>query len=174
MKMSPVRLVLILVFLVILGGCTTIRNIGNNAPPGRIVAISLFKCNCEPLVQEAVQDSLVDVFFTYTNAKPIKGENGDIRIVGIITMAEGQSGSSEGKVFGSGSAIGGKTSSTSASGSYVAGITIQAYKNGELIATHSEGQNLGSGTLTSPVSLAQDAVWYIVKPLARQNEIGYK
>ena len=60
-----------------------------NAPPGRIVAISLFKCNCEPLVQEAVQDSFIDVFFTETNAKPIKGENGDITIVGIITMDEG-------------------------------------------------------------------------------------
>ncbi len=89
MKISPVRLVLALVFLTILIGCSTIRNLGNNAPSGRIVAISLFKCNCEPLIQEAVQDSLIDVFFSYTNAKPIKGENADIAIVGIITMDGG-------------------------------------------------------------------------------------
>ena len=162
MKMSSVRLVLILVFLTFLGGCSTIRGDGKLAQPGRSVAISLFKCNCEPLIQEAVQDSIVDVFFTNTNAKPIKGENGDITIVGIITMAEGQSSDSD------------RTSSSSASGRYVTGITIQAYKKGELIATNSVGQDLGKGPLISPVSLAQDAVWPIAKSLARRNEIGYK
>ena len=73
----------------------------NDAPPGRIVAISLFKCNCEPLVRETVQDALVDVFFNFTNAKPVKGESGEITIVGIITMQEGQTGRSKGSAFGS-------------------------------------------------------------------------
>jgi hypothetical protein len=177
MKMSPVRLTLILVFLTILGGCSIFRGHRNDAPPippGRLIAISLFKCNCDPVVQEAIQDSLIGVFFTETNAKPIKGENADITIVGIITMDGGQTGSSEGKVLGIGSSIGGRTSGSSASGNYVTGITIQAYKNGELIATNSVGQDLGKGTLISPVTFAQDAVWQIVKALVRQNEIGYK
>jgi hypothetical protein len=177
MKMSPVRLTLILVFLTILGGCSIFRGHHNDAPPippGRLIAISLFKCNCDPVVQEAIQDSLIGVFFTETNAKPIKGENADITIVGIITMDGGQTGSSEGKVLGIGSSIGGRTSGSSASGNYVTGITIQAYKNGELIATNSVGQDLGKGTLISPVTFAQDAVWQIVKALVRQNEIGYK
>ena len=167
---------LILVFLTVLGGCATIREYGNDAPPGRIVAISLFKCNCEPLVRETVQDTFVDVFFKYTNAKPVKGENGDITIVGIITMEEGQTGRSKGSVFGGGSsgsvAVGSSTSGSSASGTYVTGITIQAYKNGELIATHSVGQNLGRGVLISPVTLATRAANYISTVLVRQNEIG--
>jgi hypothetical protein len=178
MKMGSVRLMLTLVFLTSLGSCAIIKNIGNSAPSGRIVAIPLFKCNCEPLIQEAVQDSLIDVFFTNTNAKPVKGEKGDITIVGIITMAAMQSGSSQGGIYGSSSsgsvAISGSESSNSTTGSYVAAITIQAYKNGELIATSSVGQDRGNGTLDSSVSLAQDAVWKIVKVLARQNEIGYK
>lgn len=151
MKMSPVKLVLIPVFLTILGGCSIFSGHRNDAPPGRIVAISLFKCNCEPIIQEAVQDSLIDVFFSETNAKPVKGENADITIVGIITMDGGQTGSSEGTVLGIGSSVGGRTSGSSASGNYVTGITIQAYKKGELIATNSVGQDLGEGTLISPV-----------------------
>lgn len=180
MKMSPVRLALILVMLIILGGCSITRSIVNDAPPtppappGRIIAISLFKCNCEPLIQEAVQDSLIDVFFTETNAQPIKGENADITIVGIITMDGGQTGSSKGSVLGLGSAIGGSSSGSSASGNYMTGITIQAYKKGELIATSSVGQDLGKGNLISPVSLAQDAVWKIVKALDRQKLIARK
>ena len=181
MKISPVRLALILAFLTIFGGCAKIKNYVNNvedAPPGRIVAISLFKCNCEPLVRETVQDTFVDVFFKSTNAKPVKGENGDITIVGIITMEEGQTGHSKGSVFGGGysgsAAVGGSSSGSSASGTYVTGITLQAYKNGELIATHSVGQNLSKGTLISPVSLAKDAASYISTVLVRQNEIGRK
>lgn len=172
--MSPVSLALFLVFLTFLGGCATIRGDGKLAPPGRIVAISLFKCKCEPLLQETVQDSLIYVFFSSTNAKPIKGENADITIVGIITMEGGQTGTSKGSVLGIGSLLGGSTSGSSASGNYMSGITIQAYKNSALIATSSVGQDLGEGTLISPVSLAQDAVWKIIKALARQNEIGYK
>lgn len=181
MKISPARLALILAFLTIIGGCAKIKNYVNNveeAPPGRIVAIALFKCNCEPLVRETVQDTFVDVFFRSTNAKPIKGESGDIAIVGIITMEAGQTGSSKGSVSGGSysgfSAVGGSSTGSSASGTYVTGITIQAYKNGELIATHSVGQNLGKGTLISPISLAKDAASYISKVLVRQNEIGRK
>ena len=177
MKMNPVRLMLILIFLTVLGGCSVFRGDGKSAPPrppSHIVAISLFKCNCDPLVQAAVQDSLIDVFFTYTNAKPVKGENGYITIVGIITMGEGQTGHSGGLVIGNSSGAVGSTSSSSATGNYITGITIQAYKNGELIATSSEGQDLSEGKLISPVSLAQDAVWKVVKALARQNEIERK
>ncbi len=178
MKNSPTGLMMFLAFLTILGGCGKIKEFRNDAPPGRIVAISLFKCNCDPLVQETVQDSFVDVFFRYTNAKLVKGENGDIRIVGIITMEEGQTGRSKGSAFGGGYsgsvAVGGKSSGSTATGNYVAGITIQVYKNSELIATHSVGQDLGGGTLISPVSLAKDAARYISTILVRQNEIGRK
>lgn len=174
------RLVLMLAFLTAFGGCGKIKNYVtlNDAPPGRVIAISLFKCNCEPLVRETVQDTFVDVFFKSTNAKPIKGENGDITIFGIITMAEGQTGKSKGSAFGSSyqgsGAVGGSSSGSTASGSYVTGITIQAYKNNELIATHSAGQNLDSGSFVSPVHLAKDAASYISKVLVRQNEIGRK
>ncbi len=169
---------LILAFLAVLGGCSKIKEYGNDAPPGRIVAISLFKCNCDPLDRETVQDSFVDVFFKYTNAKPVKGENGDIQIVGIITIGEGQTGRSKGSAFGSSyngsGAVGGSSSGSSASGAYVTGITIQAYKNNELIATHSVGQDLKGGTLTSLVSLANGAARYISTALVRQNVIGRK
>lgn len=157
-------------------GCAKLKEMDNTAPPGRVVAISPFKCNCEPIVRESVQDSFVDVFFKYTNAKPVKGENGDITIVGIITMEEGHTGRTKGGVFGGGSsgsvAIGGSSSGASASGTYISGITVQAYKNGELVATHSVGQNLGKGVLFSPVSIANDAARYISTILVRQNEIG--
>jgi hypothetical protein len=116
------------------------------------------------------------VFFKHTNATPVKGENGDITIVGIITMEEGKTGHSKGLVLGGASsgsaAIGGGSSGSSASGTYVSGITIQAYKNGELIATHSVGQNLGRGTLISPINLATKAANHISNVLIRQNEIG--
>ena len=169
-------LVLIPVFLTAFGGCGQFKNYVtlNDAPPGRVIAISLFKCNCEPLVRETIQDTFVDVFFKSTNAKPIKGENGDITILGIITMAEGQTGKSKGSAFGSSYAVGGSSSGSTASGSYVTGITIQAYKNNELIATHSAGQNLDSGSFVSPVHLAKDAAIYISRVLVRQHEIGRK
>jgi hypothetical protein len=87
-------------------------------------------------------------------------------------------GYSKGSVFGGGSsgsvAVGGSSSGSSASGTYVTGITVQAYKNGELIATHSVGQDLGKGSLISPVSLAKNAANYISTILVRQNEIGRK
>ena len=103
MKRNPVWLALILVLVTFLGGCGKFKNYvtSNDAPPGRIVAISLFKCNCDPLDRETVQDSFVDVFFKSTNTKPVKGEAGDITIVGIITVGEGQTGRYKGSTFGS-------------------------------------------------------------------------
>jgi hypothetical protein len=174
LKMNLVKLALVLVFLSILGGCGKLKEAGNDAPPGRIVSVALFKSNCTPLVQEAVQAAFIDAFFTYTNAKPIKGENGYIRIEGIITIDEGQTGSSSGLILGGRSSVGGGSSSSAASGTYVTGITIQAYKGSDMIATYSVGQDLGKGKLVSPVSLAMSAARNISTLLVRQNEIGRK
>jgi hypothetical protein len=182
MNRGPLWLILTIAFLATLGGCAQlgaqINNTVRNPPAGRIVAISLFKCNCEPLVRETVQDTFIDEFFHYTNSKPVKGENGDITIVGIITMDQGQTGSSKGSVFGGGysgsAAVGGSSSGSSASGTYVTGITVQAFKNGELIATHSEGQNLGKGTLISLVTIAKNAAHRISSDLVSRSEVGRK
>jgi len=165
---------LILVFLAVLTGCAKIKEFNNDAPSGREIGIALFKCNCTTLVQETVQDAFIDEFFTNTNSKPIKGENGYITIQGKISIEEGHTASSSGLLLGSSSGIGGGSSGSAATGAYVTGITIQAYKNGELIATHSIGQNLGSGKLIAPVSLAKKAAKYISTVLVRQNEIGRK
>jgi len=45
-------------------------------------------------------------------------------------------------------------------GKYISGISVQAYKNEMLIATHSVGQDLGRGVVYSPVSLARTAATY--------------
>lgn len=158
----------VLFLVTLFTGCARLKEMGNSAPPGRVVAISLFKSNCEPLVRESVQDTFMDIFFNKTNAKPVKGKNGDIIIEGIITIGEGHTGRSKGTFFGPG----GEVSGTSASGTYVSGITVQAYKNGKLIATYSVGQNLGRGVLCSPIYLANKAAVYISTILVRQNEIG--
>ncbi|NTU50419.1 MAG: hypothetical protein HGA87_06015 [Desulfobulbaceae bacterium] len=167
---------MLFIFAALSAGCGRLKELNNNAPPGRLVAISQFKCNSETLVRELVQDSFVDVFFKSTNAKVIKGDKGEITIVGIINIEEGQSGRSKGAVFGGGSsaavALGGSSAATSASGAYVSGITVQAYKGDELLATHSVGQNLGQGVLISPVMLAKEAANYIATILVRKNEIG--
>lgn len=176
MKHYPVLLIFISLLFTALTGCGSLKEMDNNAPPGRVVVISAFKCNCDPIVTESVQDSFIDVFFNYTNAKPIKGDSGDIIITGLLTIEEGSTGVSKGSMSGAGSsgfsAIGGKSSGSSAAGTYVTGITVQAYKNGELIATRSIGQNLSKGRLVSPVSLAKKAAKYISTILVRQNEIG--
>ena len=159
-----------------LTGCARLRERNNDAPAGRVVAISSFKCNCDPLVRESVQDTFVDVFFRYTNAKPIKGDSGDIVIVGVLTVEEGSTGVSKGKMSGAGSstfaAVGGSSSGASAAGNYVSGMTFQVYRNGEMIATYSVGQNLGGGQLVSPISLGTTAATYISTVLVRKNEIG--
>jgi|GEM_PF-5718161 len=176
MKRCHIRLALIIFFFTVFAGCASFKEMDNYAPPGRIVAISLFKCNCEPLVQETIQSTFIDVFFKQTTAKPVKGENGEIIIEGIITLEEGQTGSSKGLILGSASSgsgtVGGSSTGSSASGTYMSGITVQAYKNGELIATYSVGQNLGRGVLLSPVTMATRAANYISTVLVRQNEIG--
>jgi hypothetical protein len=176
MKRCAVKLALILVCFIVLVGCASIKEMGNYAPPGRIVAISPFKCTCDPLIQETLQDTFIDVFFKQTTAKPIKGEEGEITIKGTITMDEGQTGSTKGSILGIGSSslttLGGGSSGSSASGTYMSGITVQAYKNGELIATYSFGQNLGRGVLLSPIIMATRAANYISTILVRQNEIG--
>ena len=106
----------------------------------------------------------------------MKGDSGDIVIKGLLTIEEGTTGVSKGKMSGAGSsgfvAIGGKSSGSSATGAYVTGVTVQAYKKGEMIATHSIGQNLSRGRFVSPVSLAKKAAKYISTILVRQNEIG--
>ncbi len=130
----------------------------------------------DPLVRESVQDTFVDIFFKYTNAKPLKGDSGDIVIVGVLTVEEGSTGVSKGKMSGAGSstfaAIGGSSSGASAAGNYVSGMTFQVYKNGEMIATYSVGQNLGGGQLVSPVALGTTAAYYLSSALIRKNEIG--
>jgi len=68
MKRYLVLLIFIPVLFTVLAGCAKLKEMDNNAPPGRVVAISSFKCNCDPLVSESVQDGFIDVFFNYTNA----------------------------------------------------------------------------------------------------------
>lgn len=180
MNRTQVFLLSIIFATVGLDGCARLKDgwsgSKNDAPPGRVVAIARFKCNCDPLVQESIQDSFVDVFFKSTNAKPIKGESGDIVISGLLTVEQGSTGTSKGELGGAGSgsfaAVGGSSKSSSAAGAYVSGITVQAYKNGQMIATYSAGQNLGEGRLISPVSLGKDAASYLAKVLVRQHEIG--
>ena len=180
MRPSWALLILIPMLFTALTGCARVMQVIDNvpSPPPRTVAISLFKCNCDPLVKESVQDSFVDVFFKSSNARPIKGDNGDIVIVGILTIGEGSTGTSKGRMSGGGSsgftAIGGSSSGSSASGAYITGITVQAYKNNEIIATYSIGQNLKGGELVSTVSMAKDAASYITKVLIRKYEIGRK
>jgi hypothetical protein len=143
-------------------GCAKIQDALSDAPPGpsgRIVAIALFKCSCDDTVRETVQNSFVDTFFKSTNAKLVKGESGDIVIVGTITTQEG-------------STAAGRRSGSASAGNYASGITVQAYKNGELIATHSVGQDLGRGRFLSTVALANQAARYLSDALVRGGEIG--
>lgn len=173
-------LVLPIICALLLTGCAKIRRAIDNVPepPPRTVAISVFKCNCDPLITESVQDSFVDVFFKSSNARPIKGDDGDIVIKGILTFGEGSTGASKGIILGGGSngsaTIGGGSSGSSASGIYITGITVQAHKNNEIIATYSAGQNLKGGGLVSPVSMAKNAASYISAILIRKYEIGRK
>ena len=157
-------------------GCRALREMGNTAPPGIVVAIAPFKCNGDPLIGESVQDCFVDVFFRSTSAKPVKGENGEIVIVGVVTMSMGGTGNSEasmgGYAGGGFAGVGGSASGTSASGNYASGITVQATRNGELIATYSAGQDLRDGVLLSPVALATKAAIQVSTVLVRQNQIG--
>jgi len=146
-----------------LTGCGKLMELRNDAPADRVVAIDLFKCNCDPLTQESVRDSFLDVFYKTTNATPIEGNTGDIVLTGTITTSEGSSARASGF---SGNA------SSSAANTYVSGITVRAYKGGLLIATHSVGQDLGGGVLLSPITFGATAARYISTILVRQNEIG--
>lgn len=168
------RNAILLFTLIGVSSCAQLKEMDNHVPPGRVVAISSFKCNCEPLVGEAVQDTFLDVFFKRTNAKPIKGDAGDIIIVGVVTVDSGSSGQSRGSVFGSAHGVGGGSRGVMAEGKYATGLTVQAFKNGELIATHSVGRDLRGGVLVSPVTLAYQAAEYISTVLVRQHEIGRK
>lgn len=159
--MKTIQVLIVLVLSVVLSSCARFKEVGNYAPPGKVVAIALFKCDCDPLMRETIQDTFIDVFYKQTTAKPIKGDKGDINIVGIITFNTGQT-----------DRVKMSTSRRAASDRYLSGITLQAYKDGRIIATHSEGQDLGRGVLYSPVSLAKKAARYISTVLVRQNEIG--
>ena len=178
MNIKLTRVIFIVSMIILLEGCGKQKAYRNDALSKKVVAISLFKCNCDPLVKEAVQDTFLDVFFKYTNAKLVKGKSGDITIVGILTMDKGYTAQSKSSVYGGGSSayvgVGGGSSGSSATGTYVTGITMQAYKKGELIATHSVGQNLGRGNMISAVTLSQQGARYLLKALVRQNEIGRK
>ncbi|TAN67911.1 MAG: hypothetical protein EPN17_10425 [Methylobacter sp.] len=164
----------------------TIRNLSK---VNTSVAIALFNCNCDDIIKESVQDSIMDVFFKSNYGKPIKGNFGDVLVKGTVTMAEGVSNHSEGHSSGSssmsispslyyyGSYGSGYSSSeghkadSSASGSYLSVITIQAYRNGEMVASESIGQNLGTGELSSPQLMANQAANSILKILVGKNII---
>jgi hypothetical protein len=179
MKKRLVLLVLMFVFVIGSLGCSVFRKKDaapptSSAPPGRLVAIARFKCNCDPLVSESIQDSFLDIFFKGTNAKLVKGEKGDIVIVGVITMESSQT---TDKVFSpttpESTSDANKLATSSASGAYVTGITAQAYKSGELIATQAVGQNRGEEKyIISPVNLATQAANNLLEILTGQNEIG--
>ena len=164
---------------------TTTNPLKINVP----IAITQFNCNCDVVIKESVQDSIIDTFFKANYGKPIKGENGDIVIKGTITMTEGTSNHSEDRnsgsssisispssysygSYGSGysSSEGHKTDSSS-SGVYLSVITIQAYQNGQMIASESIGQNLGNGQLLSTQTMANQAANSVLKELVRKNII---
>jgi len=153
------------------------------------IAITQFNCNCDIVVKESVQDSIIDTFFKANYGRPVKGDMGDIVIKGTITMTEGASNHSDDRnsgsssmsmspsrysygSYGSGysSSEGHKTDSSS-SGIYLSVITIQAYKNGQIVASESIGQNLGNGQFLSAQSMANQGASSILTQLVRKNII---
>ncbi len=155
------RDIMLAVLTAALAGCGTLQEWTSSAPPGRIVAISAFKCDCDQATRDVVGDAFLDVFFNATNAAPTRGDIGDIVVVGSITVQEGYSSRAN-------------TSLSESRGTYVSGITVQALKNGEMIASQSQGQDMGRGVLFSPVAMAQMAAKKLAKSLMRQDEIGRK
>jgi hypothetical protein len=153
------------------------------------IAITQFNCNCDVVVKESVQDSIIDTFFKANYGMPVKGNIGDIVIKGTITMTEGASNHSDDRnsgsssmsmspsrysygSYGSGysSSEGHKTDSSS-SGIYLSVITIQAYKNGQIVASESIGQNLGNGQFLSAQTMANQGASSILTQLVRKNII---
>ena len=164
------------------------------------IAITPFNCNCDVVVKESVQDSIIDTFFKANYGRPVKGDIGDIGdivIKGTITMTEGASNHSDDRSSGSSSmsispsrygygsygsyssgsygsgyssSEGHKTDSSS-SGIYLSVITIQAYKNGQIVASESIGQNLGNGQFLSAQTMANQGASSILTQLVRKNII---
>lgn len=172
-------IIVALLLATLVTGCGQLQKMNNTSIPGRVVAISTFKCNCDPIVVESVRDSFVNVFFEWTNAKPIKADAGYIVIVGTITMEGGSASISSANISGRGGlnvmAIGGKSSSTTATGNFATAVMTQAYKDGELIATYVVTQNIGQeGGMRPAVALAADAAYYLSKILVKNNEINWK
>jgi hypothetical protein len=162
---------------ILLVGChkDEIRDAFATPVPVHTVSISLFKCNCDPIVQESIQDTFVEEFFQRTNAKVGKGDKGEITIVGVVTMDQGAESEGHSSVMGNAYGVGGKSKNSAIVGHYISGISAQAYRNGELLATYSVGQNLGEGRpLKAPITLAHDAAYNIVWYLLHDNVIGSK
>lgn len=141
-------------------GCRGPRTPLPPVPAGRVVAITLFKGEADPGLKETIQDTFVDVFFKTTNGRPVKGDAGDIVLVGTVAVQGGVSANANG------------SGSSASGGPFVSGITVQAFEAGELIATHSIGQDLGRGVLASPVALADRAARYVSTVLLRKGELG--
>lgn len=173
---------LIAVMFLLVSGCATLKP-QNEASPGRIVAISQFQCDCDPVLLEQIRYAFVEVFVAQSNALPVVGDVGDIVITGAITLSGGSTSSSGGGLFGNidrgGGSIHGVSHSSAAAGVYVSGITVKASKNGELLTTLSIGENLGGGpfgggSLRAPINTAKMAATRIYRKLFQLNEIGRK
>jgi hypothetical protein len=177
------RLTIIFIVLLTLGGCVKKGETKNTPPPPPVkVSISLFKCNCDPATQEAVREAIIDELFTYTNAIPIKSGKADVIFDGAITIQNGAIGYSNGFVGGNDNGFAGGKNGGGAAGTYMSGLSIEVYKDGELIATHSVGQDLSGGkrffrrriTLISPVSMTKDAAYYVAKLLVQKKVLVWK
>lgn len=177
MKANRTSILLVAIMVLLMSGCATLKP-QNEALPGRIVAISQFQCDCDPVLLEQIRDAFVEVFIAQSNALPVVGDVGDIVITGTITLSGGSTSSSRGGLFGSmnqgGGSIHGVSHGSSAAGIYISGITVKASKNGESLTALSIGENLSGGSLRAPINTAKKAATQIYRKLFQLNEIGRK
>jgi hypothetical protein len=179
------RSLLVAIMALLISGCATLKP-QNEASPGRIVAISQFQCDCDPVLLEQIRYAFVEVFVAQSNALPVVGDVGDIVITGAITLSEGTTGSSGGGLFGHTNrgvgSIHGVSRGSTATGVYISGITVKASKDGELLTALSIGEDLGGGrgpfrrggSLRAPINTAKNAAVQIYQKLFQLNEIGRK
>ena len=185
MKANGTNISLVVIIILLISGCAAFKP-QNEASPGRIVAISQFQCDCDPVLLEQIRYAFVEIFVAQSNALPVVGDVGDIVITGTITLSGGSTSSSGGGLFGNidrgGGSIHGFSGGSAASGIYISGITVKASKDGELLTALSIGEDLGGGrgpfrrggSLRAPINTAKNAAVQIYQKLFQLNEIGRK
>jgi hypothetical protein len=140
----------------LVGSVAACRTPSPAPPPIQAILVKSFQC-ADPIVAEAVRNVFLGALARESGARILRQGDADVVIEGTVTIGHG-----------AGAESGWKGSHASA-GEFVSGVTALVLRQGEIVTSAEEGQQLRGVGLKPPEEIAMRVADKLVRALRREG-----